>query len=34
MIIHVADSIVDEMKLGTSGEAVANPVQPKMNSGK
>jgi len=26
-IIHVADSIVDEMKLGSSGEAVANPVK-------
>jgi len=30
MIIHVADSIVDEMKLGTSGEAVANPVNAKI----
>ena len=26
-IIHVADSIVEEMKLGSSGEAVANPVK-------
>lgn len=26
-IIHVADSIVDEMRLGTSGEALANPVK-------
>ena len=30
MIIHVADSMVDEMNLGTSGEAVANPVKPKI----
>ncbi len=27
-IIHVADSMVDELGLGTSGEAVANPVRP------
>ncbi len=26
-ITHVADSMVDEMNLGTSGEAVANPVK-------
>lgn len=25
-IVHVADSIVDEMNLGSSGEAIANPV--------
>ena len=25
-IIHVADSIVDQMNLGSSGEAIANPV--------
>ena len=30
MIIHVADSMVDEMNLGTSGEAIANPVKPKI----
>ena len=29
-IIHLADSMVDEMKLGTSGEVVANPVKPKI----
>jgi len=29
-IIHMADSMVDEMKLGTSGEVVANPVKPKI----
>jgi putative nucleotidyltransferase with HDIG domain len=26
-IVHVADSIVDEMRLGSSGEALANPVK-------
>ena len=30
MIINVADSMVDEMDLGTSGEAVSNPVKPKI----
>ena len=29
-VVHVADSIVDEMNLGSSGEAVANPVNPKI----
>ena len=29
-ILHVADSMVDEMKLGCSGEAVANPVKPEI----
>jgi putative nucleotidyltransferase with HDIG domain len=29
MIVHVADSMVDEMGLGSSGEVVANPVKPK-----
>ena len=29
-IIHVADCMVDEMKLEASGEAVPNPVQPKI----
>ena len=29
-IIHVADSIVDEMNLGSSGEAIANSVSPKI----
>ena len=29
-IIHLADSMVDEMKLGTSGEVVANPVKSKI----
>lgn len=32
-ILHVADSIADELKLGTSGEAVANPVDPKILQG-
>lgn len=29
-IIHVADSIVDQMELGSSGEAIANPVSQKI----
>jgi HD-like signal output (HDOD) protein len=29
-IIHVADCMVDEMKLGASGEAVPNPIRPKV----
>ena len=29
-IIHVADSIVDQMNLGSSGEAIANPVSPEI----
>jgi HD-like signal output (HDOD) protein len=29
-IVHVADSMVDEMELGSSGEMIANPVQPKI----
>ena len=29
-IIHVADSIVDQMELGSSGEAIANPVSKKI----
>lgn len=29
-VIHVADSMVDEMKLGSSGEAIANPVNPEI----
>jgi len=29
-IIHVADSMVDEMSLGSSGEVIANPVKPKV----
>jgi putative nucleotidyltransferase with HDIG domain len=29
-IIHVADCMVDEMKLGSSGEAIANPAQKKI----
>ena len=27
-IVHMADSIVDELKRGTSGEVAANPVKP------
>ena len=26
-VVHIADSIVDELKLGSSGETVANPVK-------
>jgi len=29
-IVHLADSIVDEIKLGSSGEPLANPVDPKI----
>jgi len=29
-IIHVTDSMVDEMSLGSSGEVIANPVKPKV----
>ncbi|MBT3922686.1 MAG: HDOD domain-containing protein [Nitrospina sp.] len=29
-IVHVADSVVDEMKLGCSGEVIANPVESKV----
>ncbi len=28
--VHVADSIVDELKLGSSGETAANPVKPEI----
>jgi hypothetical protein len=29
-IIHVADIIVDQMNFGSSGEAIANPVNQKI----
>ena len=32
-IIHVADCMVDEMKLGASGEAIPNLVRPKILKG-